>query len=266
MNPKTQSLPSGRLPQKRRKQKKRGRKWTAVLFWIIVLAVLGYGLFRQIDGAKPDFRQMATAGNTGGTSSDEGVSAVFGESAKDKTAWNLILVNREHPIPGGYDVELTKLSNGQSVDARIYPALQQMFDDARADGIYPIVVSGYRTEKEQKQLMREKIADYEEEGYSPDEAKAKAQEWVAVPGTSEHQLGLCADINADGIHSAGNEVYEWLEKNAHRYGFIKRYPADKSEITGTIHEPWHYRYVGAEAAAEIYRQGLCLEEYIETLE
>ncbi len=174
MNPKTQSLPSGRLPQKRRKQKKRGRKWTAVLFWIIVLAVLGYGLFRQIDGAKPDFRQMATAGNTGGTSSDAGVPAALGESAKDKTAWNLILINREHPIPEDYKMELTKLSNGQSVDARIYPALQQMFDDARADGIYPIVASGYRTEKEQKQLMRKKIADYEEEGNHRDDPRTLA--------------------------------------------------------------------------------------------
>lgn len=261
MSPKTQSL-----PQKPAKRKKRGKKWTSVLFWLIVLSVLGYGLFRQIDGTKPDFRQMVTAEKTGGVSADIGAPDNLEESAEDKTAWNLILVNREHPIPEGYEMELTKLSNGQSVDARIYPALQKMFDDARADGVYPVVASGYRTTKEQQRLMKEKIADYEEEGYSPEEAKNKAEEWVAVPGTSEHQLGLCADINADGIHSVGNEVYEWLEKNAHRYGFIKRYPADKSEITGTIHEPWHYRYVGVKAAAEIYRQGLCLEEYIEALE
>ncbi len=266
MNNKTQTLPSGRQPQKRRGQKRRDRKWTTVLFWLMVLAVLGYGLFRQIEGARPDVRQIVMAQNTDADDKNADVSAAFGESAGDKAAWNLILVNREHPIPDGYEVELTKLSNGQSVDSRIYPALQQMFDDARADGVCPIVASGYRTAKEQQSLMDEKIADYKQEGDSPEEAKSKAEEWVAVPGTSEHQLGLAADINADGIHSAGNEVYEWLEKNAHRYGFVKRYPSDKTEITGTIHEPWHYRYVGVEAAAKMYRQGLCLEEYIESLE
>ena len=89
---------------------------------------------------------------------------------------------------------------------------------------------------------------------------------VAVPGTSEHQLGIAVDINADEEKSKPDEVYNWLAENAHKYGFINRYPSDKTEITGIIYEPWHYRYVGRDAAEEIYKSGLCLEEYIETLE
>ncbi len=180
----------------------------------------------------------------------------------DEAVWSLILVNKWNPIPDDYEVDLTELSNGQSVDIRIYPALQEMFDAARDDGIYPVVVSGYRTAETQQRLMDDKVAEYRALGYSAEEAIASAEAWVAIPGTSEHQLGIAVDINADGIHSAGYEVYEWLEQNAHTFGFICRYPPDKTEITGVINEPWHYRYVGVEAATEIHYQDICLEEYL----
>lgn len=96
-------------------------------------------------------------------------------------------------------------------------------------------------------------------------AQELAEESVAVPGTSEHQLGIAVDINADPDKSTGDEVYEWLHKNSYKYGFIIRYPSDKTDITGTIYEPWHYRYVGVEAATEIYTQSICLEEYLENI-
>lgn len=178
--------------------------------------------------------------------------------------WQLILVNKWHPIPENYQVELTELSNGQSVDRRIYPVLQKMFDVARSEDVYPIVASGYRTAEKQQSLMDDKIAEYEAEGYSGSEARRKAEEWVAVPGTSEHQLGLGIDINADGIHSRGQEVYRWLEENGYKYGFIRRYPGNKKDVTGVINEPWHYRYVGVRAAGQIHSQGVCLEEYLES--
>lgn len=186
----------------------------------------------------------------------------FAGTEKDETAWCLILVNKWNYIPDDYKVELIELESGESVDTRIYPALQEMFDNAKSDNIYPVVASAYRTSKKQQSLMDEKINEYENEGYSAEEAKAKAETWVAVPGTSEHQLGIAVDINADGIHSTGEEVYEWLGENAYKFGFINRYPSDKTEITGIINEPWHYRYVGITAATEIYNQGVCLEEYL----
>jgi len=128
------------------------------------------------------------------------------------------------------------------------------------------VREGYRTQEEQQQLLDEKIEAYENEGKSKSEAKKLAEQWVAIPGTSEHQLGIAVDINADTTKSSSDDVYSWLAENAHKYGFIKRYPSDKTDITGVINEPWHYRYVGTEAALEIYSQGMCLEEYIDTLE
>lgn len=177
--------------------------------------------------------------------------------------WNLIVVNRWNEIPEEYVVDLIELSNGQKVDSRIYPALQEMFDAARAEGIYPIVGEGYRTAEEQQKILDDKIQAYINEGYSRARAEKTAKEWVALPGTSEHQLGIAVDINADKSKCSNDKVYEWLAENAYKYGFILRYPAGKQEITGTSYEPWHYRYVGVEAAQEIYERQICLEEYFE---
>ena len=176
--------------------------------------------------------------------------------------WNLILVNKNHKIPYNYSPELIELSNGEKVDARIYPDLQTRFDDARAAGLQLFVRDGYRTGDEQKAIMNDKIAAYETEGYSKKEAKALAKTYVAEPGTSEHELGLSVDINSESSGASQDAVYEWLDENAYKYGFIKRYPADKTDITGIDNEPWHYRYVGYEAAKEMKEQNLCLEEYL----
>lgn len=186
--------------------------------------------------------------------------------ANEDYGWNLILVNRDNYIPDDYKLELTELSNGRKVDSRIYPELQEMFDDARAQGYGLFVREGYRTQEEQQQILDEKIEAYENEGNSKSKARKLAEEWVAIPGTSEHQLGIAVDINADTAKSSRDEVYNWLAENAYRYGFIKRYPSDKTDITGVFNEPWHYRYVGKEAAQEIYSQGICLEEYIEAIQ
>ena len=186
----------------------------------------------------------------------------YRQSGGDEVAWNLILVNRWNYIPEGYEADLIQLANGQHVDRRIYPALQEMLDAARMDGVYPVVSSGYRTAEQQQRLLDEKVSAYRSEGYSAESAKTKAKAWVAAPGTSEHQLGIAVDINADKDRSASYEVYDWLSGNARKFGFIYRYPSGKSEITGVFDEPWHYRYVGADAAADIYYQGLCLEEYL----
>lgn len=152
--------------------------------------------------------------------------------------WNLILVNRNHYIPNNYQVELTELSNGKKVDSRIYPELQQ-------------------------KIMDEKINEYEKQGYSEKEAKKRAEKYVAIPDTSEHQLGLSVDINADTDKCSSEKVYQWLDENAYKYGFVKRYPEDKTDITGISNEPWHYRYVGTTVAKIMKEENLCLEEYLE---
>ena len=187
--------------------------------------------------------------------------ALFPKTANTSGDWNLILVNRSYQIPKDYEIELKELSNEKQVDVRIYDSLMRMLSDGASEGYYMVVVEAYRTEAEQESLMDEKVSSYVDEGYPKIIAKQVAKSWVATPGTSEHQLGIAVDINPD-YQKSGREVYDWLAENAHEYGFILRYPEDKVHITGIQNEPWHYRYVGEQAAAEMYEQGVCLEEYI----
>ena len=176
-------------------------------------------------------------------------------------SWKLILVNADHPLPEDFTVTLKALRNGHYVDERIYPELQQMFDDARAEGIYPLINESFRTAQRQQQIMDKYIAGYEAQGLDHEAATAKARTIVALPGTSEHQLGLALDIIAE-YDADSTATWNWLRENCWRYGFILRYPADKEDITGISYEPWHFRYVGVEAAKEIMERGLCLEEYV----
>lgn len=171
--------------------------------------------------------------------------------------WYLRLVNRDHPIPEDYQIELVELPGGQLIDARIYEPLMAMLNDAEYLGYGPIVVAGYRTWEKQQSIMDERVSGYMAQGYSEENARAMAEQWVSVPGHSEHQLGICADINGDVW-----EIYTWLQYHSWEYGFIQRYPANKTDITGCKEEVWHYRYVGKEAARAIYESGLCLEEYL----
>lgn len=175
------------------------------------------------------------------------------------TDWYLTLVNREHPLPENYmddPISLVDVPGGEKVDERIYEPLMEMLSDAEELG--PIVVSGYRTPEKQQSLYDDKINKYKKQGYSESEAIELAQQWVAEPGTSEHQLGLAVDING-----ATYDIYLWLQENSYKYGFIFRYPGNKTHITNLAEEVWHYRYVGKEAAAEIHERGICLEEYLE---
>ncbi len=186
----------------------------------------------------------------------------FIQSDKVPDDWRLILVNNEHSVPKNYSPQLTQLSNGIYIDSRIYPDLQKMFDDARSDSIYPVVSEGYRTRKQQKQMMKDKITGFVNEGYSEKEAEKLAEKLVAEVGKSEHELGIALDINADPLYSSDEEVYNWLAENAFKYGFILRYPPDREDITGIDYEPWHYRYVGTDTALEIYSRQITLEEYL----
>lgn len=182
--------------------------------------------------------------------------------------WQILLVNRWNPLPDGYTFERTKLKYGHSVDSRAYPDLQEMMDDCRAAGLDPVICSSYRTQAKQQELYENKLQRLIEEGYSYENAVTEAGTVVAVPGTSEHQTGLALDIvdASYQILDQGQEdtlVQQWLIEHSWEYGFVLRYPNAKSEITGIIYEPWHYRYVGREAAREMTELDLCLEEYVD---
>lgn len=189
-----------------------------------------------------------------------------GSTANNKTTssdWRLLLVNSTHPLADDYSVDLTELRNGQSVDTRILSDLQEMFDAARSEDIYPIVSDAYRTREDQQTLMDDVIQNYEDEGYSSEEASSKAEQVIAKPGTSEHETGLAIDIAGDDDYDQDTDsVLEWMNSNAYKYGFILRYPSGKESVTGAEAENDHYRYVGKEAAKVIHDQGICLEEYL----
>ena len=150
---------------------------------------------------------------------------------------------------------------------RVHPGLggkdllRMQIDAGRAAGMDLEVASAWRDWATQETLFENKVSRVmAETGLGREEAGEIAADEVARPGTSEHQLGLAVDING-----AVYDVYLWLEENSWKYGFIFRYPAYKTDITGIEGEVWHYRYVGKEAAREIYEQGVCLEEYLENL-
>ena len=231
----------------------------AALLIIVLVIGIAIGVNQFFYGF--DLPEIAFAGTSVAESSIDTSQGKAGfKQSKD---WNLILVNRDHPLEGDEDREFTELRHGQSVDSRIYPDLQAMFDEMREEGLSPLVVEGYRSNEEQKEKFESKIREYMGYGKTRDQARELALQWVAEPGTSEHETGMCVDISSDnGDNESANEVWKWLDSNCSRFGFIKRYPYDKSSITGLKGEPWHYRYVGAEAAEEIMKKGITLEEYL----
>ena len=186
-------------------------------------------------------------------------------------SWNLLLVNPWNPLPEDFEVEFVNLNGGHKVDSRAYEDLQAMMDDCRAAGLSPYICSSYRTYDYQKGLHERQINKYLSYGYSYEEAYAEASKWVAVPGTSEHQTGLALDIVASYyvvLDESQEDMPEqkWLMEHSYKYGWVLRYPNDKTDVTGIYYEPWHYRYVGKEVAKEIHDRGICLEEYLNKTE
>ena len=253
-----------RIRKMQKKKKAKSNVSSVAILLLVICTVIGMCVFAGYKMKSVKNNHLVSINNE--QTSKDITSNSTKENGSSKTGndntWCLVLVNKWNPISSDINIKTTKLSNGERINTRVYPYLQEMFDAARKDGVYPIVASGFRTNKEQTEIYNEKIEDYKKEGLSEAQAKKEAEYWVAIPGTSEHELGLAVDINADGVHSKGTDVYEWLKENAHLYGFINRYPAEKVAITGVANEPWHYRYVGVEVATEIYNQGVCLEEYL----
>ncbi len=185
------------------------------------------------------------------------------------TDWRLLLVNRWNPIADYYNFEKTNY-NGMIIDARIYNDLAKMLAAGQREGCSFVVCSAFRSVERQKERYVENITRYMKRGYSFEDACTVTGYTLAFPGQSEHHTGLAVDIVAKTYQSL-NEGYaatkeaKWLAEHAHEYGFIVRYPRGKSEITGIEYEPWHFRYVGLEAATEMWQKGICLEEYLEQI-
>ncbi len=182
----------------------------------------------------------------------------------DESNWELTLLNTSYKLPDGYVPELVPAipGSGESLDKRVQPYYEKMYNAAKAEGVLLTPYSGYRSFATQTRLFTNKVNLYKSQGYSNYEAEIKATHWSMIPGCSEHNFGVAMDICNTNDDFNMTEQYAWLQKHAEEYGFIERYKGEKTEFTGVSAEPWHWRYVGVENAKKINASGLCLEEYL----
>lgn len=188
----------------------------------------------------------------------------------DSEDWRLILVNKQHSIPEGYTFPLGTITGSMKCDERILEDLLAMMKAAKEDGIDLEVCSPYRDYNRQTYLFERKINLYMNAGMSYMDAYKTASKTVTSPNASEHQIGLAIDFYSSTYRNldegfADTDTGKWLAAHSYEYGFILRYPEGKEYITGIEYEPWHFRYVGVEAATVITGQGITLEEFWEDL-
>lgn len=190
----------------------------------------------------------------------------------------LLLVNHVHPLSADHKpsdlVQLTCATNPLNAPSyyklrkNVAEALYAMLEAMESSGISGVQVSSsYRSYERQYERFEEDVALYMSRGMSRNEAEKTANKYLARPGHSEHQTGLCVDF-VQGTKALtekfeNTDAFEWLSENAHKFGFILRYPKEKVEITGYGYEPWHFRFVGRTVASQIYEAGICLEEYFD---
>ncbi|MCR5484755.1 MAG: D-alanyl-D-alanine carboxypeptidase family protein [Clostridiales bacterium] len=207
--------------------------------------------------------EKTTAGDTSNTYAYAyaGFTPVLADTS---VKWNMLLVNRDFILPEDFTVTLSEAVKGSGVnlDARVSPHYQKMYDAALKDGIKLTPLSGHRRISTQKKNFENKISLYMNQGYSKAQATQLAAQIILPPGTSEHNAGLAMDIISLDKSFENTKEFKWLDEHADEYGFILRYPEDKTDITKITYEPWHWRYVGVAAAKEIKKSGLCLEEYL----
>ena len=244
----------------------RGPRRRPLLPLLVLLAALAFlvGLiFQKKPGDVP--QPQTPAPNPAQSVGQEEVS----DSSRSGIPWNLCVPSEKSPLARAFVPPLTEIDlRGNQLDKRAAPALLEMLAAAEEAGLSPLVCSAYRSWDTQMELFESFVQSLEESGLSPAQARERARTEISYPGTSEHQLGLAVDIVALDYQvldegQLETEEQQWLMDHAWEYGFILRYPQDKSEITGVIFEPWHYRYVGREAAQAIFEAGLTLEEYLE---
>lgn len=188
--------------------------------------------------------------------------------------WRLVLINKSHSIPEDYTFTLGSIKTEKGTmkcDERIIPDVLKMLQAAKDDGINLQISSPYRDMERQVYLFDKHIKAYMKQGMSYMDAYALTSQAVTVPGASEHQIGLALDIVCDSYiylneGFGDTDAGKWLAKHSYEYGFILRYPKGKEYITGIEYEPWHFRYVGTEAATIITSEDLTLEEFVDSLE
>ncbi len=237
--------------------------------------------FEDIVFSPDDFTEAGALKGTAGVKFEynKDVTAVMNFIDPQDDAPYLLLVNKKNPLGSVYTPEpLSQINVKYTADGAYYldpaatAALEAMMEAMYAD--YPLcgtfVTSAYRSYGYQVSLFEKYVSEYTARGYSREEAENEVLKTSARPGTSEHQSGLCVDFLTRSMRNGLNnseftrtDAFRWLSENAYKYGFILRYPEDKTDITEYDYESWHYRFVGRDAATAIYFSGICLEEYLE---
>ena len=231
--------------------------------------------------AAPQEGDREETGSTAGENQDAGTenAAGTGETGSQESQGTVtvepgglvdgmpILVNPTHAIPEGYVPQVTPITGSEyQFDVNAVSYLNQMMGEAYDQGVILYPISAYRSNESQTRNFNQKLEENKASGLSDEEAYALTAKYIAVPGTSEHSLGLAVDLNSLDESFDQTQAFQWLQEHCADYGFILRYPKDKVEITGIAYEPWHYRYVGKEHAKIIMEQGICLEEYLGQVE
>lgn len=182
----------------------------------------------------------------------------------DAEKWNLAIINTKYPLPDSYAPTLSNVISGSNIqlDSRVSERYAEMYAAAKLSGCVLTPYSGYHSYALQETNYNRKVNFYVNQGISAEEANQKASAQVLPAGCSEHNAGLAMDIVSASSDFINTKEYKWLCENAHNYGFILRYPEDKTAITGMNFEPWHWRYVGTQAAKEMKEKNQCLEEYL----
>lgn len=255
--------------QKRKKQRTRQLMFLgACALAVVVLVVAVVLVVRAIMNPKP----KAPASSASLASS---VSAALPSTptAADPSAWNLLLINAQNPMPDGFAPELsTYVQNGVTYyfDARMQPDLEKMIADCNAvpGNSLQVLVAAPGAEK-QNAKYQNLIAAFkaQDPNLSDAEAEAMARQVEPPYGSSDHQTCLAVDFGTATVTEtaqafAQTPEYAWLLANAPNYGFILRFPENKAAITGINFQPYHFRYVGTADAGAIMNAGICLEEYV----
>lgn len=249
---------TGRFSALRRRKERSMKRLSGILLMILLAALLGMGVMAFT---------TADTENTAPPASDTEPRRELPEPVREAD-WRLALVNAANPLSEDFEPETAEADGGYLFDIRAVESLRALLQAGREAGLDLVITSGWRSWAYQEQLFEEKVERVmAETGLDRAGAEEIAAEEVARPGTSEHQLGLAVDIISNAHPEldedwAETEEAKWLKAHCAEYGFILRYPPDKSEITGITWEPWHFRYVGEEAAVYIIENNLCLEEYL----
>lgn len=272
MNNKSNNIVSRRRKNKYRKTFVLVQKILLLIFLLLLIIMCTILIFSKLNSLLNTESTLSIKGQTIDLRNDNqsNIQSQSTDTIPQRTSdlpWYLTLINSENPIDDNYQITLTRLRNKQAIDSRCYPELQAMMDDCRAAGLSPIICSSYRTYEKQEELFEQQVQEFINQGYGKLDAQKKAAGAVARPGTSEHEIGLAIDIVDESNqrlnqYQENTAVQRWLMQNSWRYGFILRYPSDKTDITGIQYEPWHYRFVGKEAARIIYENNWTLEEYL----